>query len=253
MRMELEPDIPMLEEVKNMGYAFSHPKTKHPKVRMNYLNDDGREIARNVFVHRLKNSERQLKNLIEKTGRRKVFLIALGTLKKGEMSLDIREPVYLPLRDESVQTIIPKLYLSDETLFKELRDVQSPLQLISRFLTTFVIYDDAISFFRELEKIGLAIKVRIFSKWGVEVGEIYRAPPELAEYLMDVCYFDISDDLVKEFMNNFSNLFLQSVGGVAGERMLNELFMGIDMELVEFTEKNSNIRLAELIAEVLGV
>ena len=56
VRMEIQPDIPMLEEVKNLGYGFSYPKTAHPIVRMNYLTDNGREIARSVVERKLKNS-----------------------------------------------------------------------------------------------------------------------------------------------------------------------------------------------------
>jgi hypothetical protein len=253
-RLELEPDIPMLEEVKNMGYAYSHPKTKHPKVRMNYLNDNGREIARSVFEHKLKNCEREVEKVVDRIGRRKVFYIALGTYRKGEMSLPIREPVYEPFNEDSVKTILSKLHLMGNFPLKELSDVQDPEQLISRFLTSVVIYDSALELFEELEKLGFAIKVRQFSKWGVEMGDVFRAPPELAEYLMDVCYYEMDDETVRKFISGISGILLDSFDGDAGRRVLNEMLMGIDFDIGDVGGNmriKSKTELAELISEVI--
>ncbi|RLI79876.1 hypothetical protein DRP07_09745 [Archaeoglobales archaeon] len=255
VRMEIEPDIPLLEKVKNLGYGFSHPKTSHPKVRMNYLTDDGREIARSVFEHKLINSLTELETVIKKFGRRKVLLMTSGTLRKDGMFLKVREPdSVISLKGDTTPNILSNLYISDKSLFKELKDVQTPLQLISRFITLFAIYDEAIRFFNELEKMGLAIKSRIFSKWGVELGMAYRAPPELAEFLMEQCYFEMESEVVEEFVKLFTGMYLKAIEGIAGERMLNELFMGLDMEPIEVkrTPETSQLEMAELISSILS-
>ncbi len=256
IRMDIQPDIPMLEEIKNLGYGFSHPKTRHPKARMNYLNDDGREIARCVFEHKLENSIPDVKALIRRFGKRKVFFITVGTIRKEGMFLKLREEHTLPLKGNTTREILSRLYTSDKSLFKELRDVQTPLQLISRFITTFAIYDEALRFFGELEKMGFAIRSRIFSKWGVELGIVYRAPMELAEYFLEECYLEIDKRVVERFVELLSSMYLNAVEGVAGERMLNELFMGLDMDPIEVNKVSkisnaSQLDMAELISDIL--
>ncbi len=264
VRMDIQPDIPMLEDIKNLGYGFSHPKTRHPKARMNYLNDDGREIARCVFEHRLKNSIADIGTLIEKFSK-KVFFIVMGTIRKDGLFLKVREEFFPSLKGDSTREIISRLYTSDTSLFKELRDVQTPLQLMSRFITTFAIYDEALRFFGELEEMGFAIKSRIFSKWGVELGIAYRAPMELAEYLLQECYLEIDRRVVERFIELLSSIYLNSVGGVAGERMLNELLTKLDIDpivhgLSESAESKSltkplttsQLEMAELISNILS-
>ena len=255
-RMEIEPDIPMLEEVKNLGYGFSYPKTAHPIVRMNYLTDDGREIARNVLEHKIRNCWSEIESLIEKFGEKKVFFIVMGSLRKDGLFLKVRESSTI-FKSSTPETpdILTRLHTSDKSLYKELKDVQTPLQLVSRFITTFAIYDEALNFYDELERLGLALKVRLFSKWGVELGTAYRAPIELAEHLMERCFFDVDSKTLSRFVELLSGLYLKAIEGIAGERMLNELFMGLDMEPVaEKIHSNhaSNLEMAELISAILS-
>jgi|Deesub1362A_J573_1020465.scaffolds.fasta_scaffold00235_32 hypothetical protein len=255
VRMEIEPDIPLLEKVKNLGYGFSHPKTRHPKVRMNYLTDDGREIARSVFEHKLRKSLPEIETLIEKFGRRKIFFMTSGTLQKDGMYLKVRESDSgMSLKGDTTPNILSRLYISDKSLFKELKDVQTPIQLMSRFITLFAIYDEAVKFFSELEKMGFAIKSKIFSIWGVELGTAYRAPLELAEFLMEQCYFELEDEVVEKFVNLFTGMYLKAIEGVAGERMLNELFMGLDIEPIDVkkTSETSQLEMAELVSSILS-
>jgi len=259
VKMEIEPDIPMLEEVKNLGYGFSYPKTSKPKVRMNCLTGDGREIARGFLERRLRIWQAEIESLIERFGERRVFFIASGTLRRDGLFLRVRES-YVPPGSRTPDTldtprILSKLYVSDKSLFKELNDVVSPQQLLARFITTFAIYDDALRFFDELEKLGFALKVRLFSKWGIELGTAYRAPIEVAEFLLERCFFDVNSEMLRRFVEILPNLYLKAVEGVAGERMLNELFMNLNMEPVKgerIPNRESNLEMAELISAILS-
>jgi hypothetical protein len=252
MRMEIEPDIPLLEKVKNMGYGFSHPKTSHPKVRMNYLTEEGREMARSVLAHRLRSTSSDIESHLKKFGEKKTFLIVLGTLRKDGMFLRVREPHHeIPVKS-NVKGILLKLYTAEKSLFKELKDVQTIQQLVARFITIFTLYEDALRFFGDLERLGLALKVRIFSKWGADLGTAYRAPLELAEVFLERCFFELDEKTYNRFLELFSGLYLDAIKGVAGERMLNELYMGLDLRPVEKVElQNLKLKMAELISEIV--
>ncbi|AGK62040.1 hypothetical protein Asulf_02080 [Archaeoglobus sulfaticallidus PM70-1] len=251
-RLEIKPDIAMLEELKNLGMAYSHPKERNVPARMNYLTEDGRDLAREFLYRKIDVNRDELNRIVDKIGRKEVFLICCGTIGKSGMSLEVRQPDSdLSVKYGDRYSLIPMLHIRRFD-FEKLKEIYTKFQLFSRFMADFVIYDESVRLFSELEKIGLASKVRKFSKLGVEIGEFYKAPLELCEYLMDICYFDVPENVIDSFMNAFASLCLQK-SDLAGERRLRELFMAMDEDFdrVSMVE-NPSIEISELVSRILG-
>jgi|GEM_PF-1160245 hypothetical protein len=263
-RIENENEIPMLEELKKMGFVVSYPKDKYARVRLNALTKDGLEISRAACEKMLRMKEDELEKLIHKFEPEIIFFIVAGTIDKKGMNIVLREPdsvlALKSVKNNSIYSILPKIYSSDLTYLKSFKKAENLLRALAMFITEFVIYDEAIRFFDELSKIGFAVRTKVYSKAGVGLGEEYRAPLEVAEFLMDRCYFEVEDELLKEFAGSFAHLYGNIFDKTIASKRVIELFLKFGLSLDEIREILSSnpeestqpkIRMAETVTRIM--
>ena len=184
-----------------------------------HLTKEGEEIARSAIIERIRSKSNELDDLLSEYGKL-AGIIAIGTTKveagKERMSLKIVKVVerkairdllpdysQLKLKEGKMYDMIAKSHqeLDNHELLTAGVESGKFHPLIASFchFVTYYCYDMSKSFFERLKFLGLALEIPVFGSYGQYLWNEFRAPSEVAEFILSRIKLDFDPELLRQF------------------------------------------------------
>ncbi|RLI75041.1 hypothetical protein DRO97_04340 [Archaeoglobales archaeon] len=179
----------------------SSKETVRPRTHFMYLSLTGSRIAKSALIEKIMTKEQFFNELIKKYGKEKIYIVFSAiqrdlSLKLDDVrSLEIKntyQNFLLKMRNVDIEPIINKIVSH--------KYAQTSLSIFCYILTYTTLYDTAIKTMEELETLGLACKVPVYSPYGIQTGYEYRIPAEVVDYILKITNAEIDEDLINEIV-----------------------------------------------------
>lgn len=189
--IEFKPLRAFLQELKYYDLVSSSSRhTFRPKFFIS-LTRDGYRVAKKAIVGRLALFERKLRKLASPL----TYTIALG------ISHRLKLEKFSSPENYSNQALLKYMFSIDIDDMKT--ESLNPKAMVCEFLTKFILNREAINLAEKLCRMGLAVKLTVYSPYGDKIGEEYRFARETLESLMKFSYAEIPKNLISEFLSVF--------------------------------------------------
>ena len=184
-----------------------------------HLTKEGEEIARSAIIERIRSKSNELDDLISEYGKL-AGIIAIGTTKveAGKERLSLR--IVKAVERKAIRDLLPdysQLKLKEGKMYDMIAKSHQELDnhelltagvesgkfhpLIASFchFVTYYCYDMSKSFFERLKFLGLALEIPVFGSYGQYLWNEFRAPSEVAEFILDRIKLEFDPELLRQF------------------------------------------------------